>query len=219
MKNKIIYAITICIIIIGAIIIATMGLKADVKYSKNVRIDVYLGKTFENKEIKELAQEVFGKDRTLVQKVEYYGDMASITIKQENSENMDEKLEQLKDKINEKYELEIKTTDMQVTYQPKIKLSSILKPYIIPLAISSIIIIAYVMIRFRKLGILKTISIYVLYILASQAVFLGILAIARVPISRIIMPSSLLVYVVVITIVTAVQEKKYHTLKETSKKK
>lgn len=219
MKNKIIYAITVCIIIIGAIIIATMGLKADVKYSKNVRIDVYLGKTFENKDIKELAQEVFGKDRTLVQKVEYYGDMASITIKQENSENIDEKLEQLKDKINEKYELEIKTTDMQVTYQPKIKLSSILKPYIIPLAISSIIIIAYVMIRFRKLGILKTISIYVLYILASQAVFLGILAIARVPISRIIMPSSLLVYVVVITIVTAVQEKKYHTLQETSKKK
>lgn len=219
MKNKIIYAITVCIIIIGAIIIATMGLKADVKYSKNVRIDVYLGKTFENKDIKELAQEVFGKDRTLVQKVEYYGDMASITIKQENSENIDEKLEQLKDKINEKYELEIKTTDMQVTYQPKIKLSSILKPYIIPLAISSIIIIAYVMIRFRKLGILKTISIYVLYILASQAVFLGILAIARVPISRIIMPSSLLVYVLVITIVTAVQEKKYHTLQETSKKK
>lgn len=219
MKNKIIYAITVCIIIIGAIIIATMGLKADVKYSKNVRIDVYLGKTFENKDIKELAQEVFGKDRTLVQKVEYYGDMASITIKQENSENIDEKLEQLKDKINEKYELEIKTTDMQVTYQPKIKLSSILKPYIIPLAISSIIIIAYVMIRFRKLGILKTISIYVLYILASQAVFLGILAIARVPISRIIMPSSLLIYVVVITIVTAVQEKKYHTLQEASKKK
>ena len=166
MKNKIIYAITVCIIIIGAIIIATMGLKADVKYSKNVRIDVYLGKNFENKDIKELAQEVFGKDRTLVQKVEYYGDMASITIKQENSENMDEKLEQLKNKINEKYELEIETKDMNVTHQPKIKLSSILKPYIIPLSISSIIIIAYVMIRFRKLGILKTISIYALYILA-----------------------------------------------------
>ncbi len=219
MKNKIIYAITVCIIIIGAIIIATMGLKADVKYSKNVRIDVYLGKNFENKDIKELAQEVFGKDRTLVQKVEYYGDMASITIKQENSENMDEKLEQLKNKINEKYELEIETKDMNVTHQPKIKLSSILKPYIIPLSISSIIIIAYVMIRFRKLGILKTISIYALYILASQAVFLGILAIARVPIGRIIMPSSLLIYVVTITIVTAVQEKKYYTIQETNKKK
>lgn len=219
MKNKIIYVVTVCIIIIGAIIIATMGLKADVKYSKNVRIDVYLGKNFENKDIKELAQEVFGKDRTLVQKVEYYGDMASITIKQENSENMDEKLEQLKNKINEKYELEIETKDMKVTYQPKIKLSSILKPYIIPLSISSIIIIAYVMIRFRKLGILKTISIYALYILASQAVFLGILAIARVPIGRIIMPSSLLIYVVTITIVTAVQEKKYYTIQETNKKK
>lgn len=219
MKNKIIYAITVCIIIIGAIIIATMGLKADVKYSKNVRIDVYIGKTFENKDIKELAQEVFGKDRTLVQKVEYYGDMASITIKQENSENMDEKLEQLKNKINEKYELEIETKDMKVTHQPKIKLSSILKPYIIPLSISSIIIIAYVMIRFRKLGVLKTISIYALYILASQAVFLGILAIARVPIGRIIMPSSLLIYVVTITIVTAVQEKKYYTIQETNKKK
>ena len=44
MNKKVFYAILICIIIAGAIVIATMGLKADIIYSKNVRLDMYLGK-------------------------------------------------------------------------------------------------------------------------------------------------------------------------------
>ena len=42
--KKIIYAVLICVIIAGIVIIATLGLNADIIYSKNVQIDVYIGK-------------------------------------------------------------------------------------------------------------------------------------------------------------------------------
>lgn len=219
MRKKIIYGILICIIIAGAVIIGVKGLEVDIAYSKNVRIDVYLGKTFENEDIKQIAQEVFGDNRILVQKVEYYEDMASITIKQENAENMDEKLEELNTKINEKYDLENSVEDIQVTYQPKIKLSSILAPYIVPLMISSIIILIYIIVRYRKIGIIKTVAFYALVIFAVEALFLSILAIARIPVNRLVMPIGLSVYVICVTSITAMKEKQLASFREEEQKK
>ncbi len=219
MRKKIIYGILICIIIAGAVIIGVKGLEVDIAYSKNVRIDVYLGKTFENEDMKQIAQEVFGDNRILVQKVEYYEDMASITIKQENAENMDEKLEELNTKINEKYDLENSVEDIQVTYQPKIKLSSILAPYIVPLMISSIIILIYIIVRYRKIGIIKTVAFYALVIFAVEALFLSILAIARIPVNRLVMPIGLSVYVICVTSITAMKEKQLASFREEEQKK
>lgn len=217
MKKKIIYGILIVIIIAGIVIVATQGLKADIIYSKSVKIDIYLGKDFENSDIKQIAQEVFGYDRIIVQKIELYGDMVSITIPDNNDENMDEKVEQLNSKINEKYELKNKVDDITVTHQPKIKLSSIFTPYIWPLAISALIILVYIIVRYRKIGIFRTIAFYAVTILASEAVYLSTLAIARIPVNRLVMPIGLLIYVVVLTIVTTIKEKQYAKFKETLK--
>lgn len=217
MKKKIIYGILIVIIIAGIVIVATQGLKTDIIYSKNVKIDIYLGKDFENSDIKQIAQEVFGYDRIIVQKIELYGDMVSITIPDNNDENMDEKVEQLNSKINEKYELKNKVDDITVTHQPKIKLSSIFTPYIWPLAISALIILVYIIVRYRKIGIFRTIAFYAVTILASEAVYLSTLAIARIPVNRLVMPIGLLIYVVVLTIVTTIKEKQYAKFKETLK--
>ncbi len=218
MKKKLFYAILVCIIIAGAIVIATMGLKADIVYSKNVRITVYLGKEYNHNEMEQMAKEVFETERVLVQQVEYYGDMFTLTISKE-VEDINGKVEQFNNKINEKYGLENKKDDIQVTYQPNIKLSSILKPYIIPLAISMVIILVYVMIRFRKIGVFRTLLLYVLTVLASEAVYLSILAIARIPINRLVMPIGLVIYAIVLTVVTAMQEKKLTAYHETEGKK
>ena len=182
-----------------------------------MKIDIYLGKDFENSDIKQIAQEVFGYDRIIVQKIELYGDMVSITIPDNNDENMDEKVEQLNSKINEKYELKNKVDDITVTHQPKIKLSSIFTPYIWPLAISALIILVYIIVRYRKIGIFRTIAFYAVTILASEAVYLSTLAIARIPVNRLVMPIGLLIYVVVLTIVTTIKEKQYAKFKETLK--
>ena len=72
MNKKVFYAILICIMIAGAIVIATMGLKADIIYSKNVRLDMYLGKEYNKQDIEQIAKEVFGNERMLVQQEEFY---------------------------------------------------------------------------------------------------------------------------------------------------
>lgn len=210
MNKKIIYVLMILIIIIGGVIVGVMGLEADIPYSKNTRIDVYLGVNFENKDIKQIVQEVFGNVRTIVQKVEYYDDMASITIKQDYNkiENLTEKKEQLNTKINEKYGLENKADDITITEQPKIKLSSVLTPYITPIAISVVTILVYVLIRYRKQGVFKVLASYVVSILAVEALLLSVLAITRLPIGRWIMPVGLLAYIITLTVVTAKLESK-----------
>ena len=220
MKKKIFYTILICIIVAGAIVIGTMGLKADIIYSKNIKIDVYIGKDYNNNEIEQMAKEVFNTNRVIVQQVEYFGDMFSLTISQD-VENIDEKVEEFTNKINETYELADEGAEVQVTYQPKIKLSSILIPYLLPLGISMAIILIYVIVRFRKIGILKTLGLYILTVLVAEAVYLSVLAIFRIPINRIVIPIGLAIYVVVITAITANQEKKlasYHEVEKEDKK-
>lgn len=206
MNKKICYAILICVIIAGVIVIATMGLKTDITYSRNLRLDIYLGKEYTRADIDQIAKEVFGNERILVQQVEYYGDMFSITILQE-TEELDSKIEQLTNKLNEKLGLELKKENITKVYQPHIRLFSVLMPYLLPLAISMIIILIYVMIRFRKIGIWKTLAIYILTVLASELIYLSILAICRIPINRLVTPIGLAIYVIVITIITAKREK------------
>ena len=220
MKNKVIYGIILAIIIVGTIIIATIGLKVDLTYSKNVRIDIYIGKTFENKEIKQIVKEVFGEGRVIVQKVELYEDMASVLIEEKNAENIDEKIETLNSKINEKYGVENKVEDaIEVTHQPKIRLYTILSPYIIPIAISTVIVLVYVVIRYRKIGALKTFIAYLVSILLSEALYLSVLAICRIPINRLVIPIGLLIYILVITVLTVIKEKKYNSYVAEEKKK
>ncbi len=216
MSKKVFYAILICIIIAGAIVIATMGLKADITYSKNVRLDMYLENEYNKKDIEQIAKEVFGNERMLVQQVEFYGDMFSITLSQE-VEDLDTKVEQLANKINEKFGLELKKENITKVYQPKIKLSSVLMPYLLPLAISMIIILVYVIIRFRKIGIWRTLGVYILTTIASELLYLSILAICRVPINRLVTPIGLAIYAIVITVVTAKQEKKLTIYQEETK--
>ncbi len=220
MNKKLFYAILICIIIAGAITIVAVGLKADMFYGKNVRIDVYLGKEYNRNDVEQIAKEVFGTNKIMIQQVEYYGDMFSLTIPQD-VEEIDKKVEDLNNKINEKYELKNKKEDIKVNYQPKIKLSSVLIPYLAPLAIGMAITLIYAIIRFRKVGILKAVCLYILAILVSEAVYLSILAIARIPINRLVTPIGLAIYAIVITVVTAMQEKKLlaYTESENSKKK
>lgn len=207
--KKIIYAILICIIIAGIVVIATVGLKADIIYSKNVEIDVYIGKAFEKNDIKDIAKSVFGENRVIIQEIELFEDMVSIKIPDTLSEDeLNSKVEELNNKINEKYSIENSVEDIEITHNPKIKLSSIIMPYVYSIAISMVIILIFVAIRYKKIGIVKTIITYILSILATELTLLGIIAITRFPINRMVIPIGLLVLVVVLTILGFLNEKK-----------
>ena len=178
--KKVIYGILACVIVVGIIITATIGLNVDIVYSKNVEIDAYIGKTADIKDIKQIAKEVFGGEKMIVQKIELFDDMFSITMKDKSDEELNEKVEQFVSKLNEKYSTELKAdNDITIVHNPKIRLSSIIKPYILPIAISTVIILVFAGIRYRKLGILKIVISYLGYLLFVEGVYFGLVAITR----------------------------------------
>ena len=218
--KKIIYAVLICVIIAGIVIIATLGLNADIIYSKNVQIDVYIGKIVDIKDIESIAREVFPGERIIVQEIELFQDMVSITISDNRTEEeLNTKIEELNTKINEKYELENSVDDISVTHNPKIKLSSLIMPYALTIGISMIIILVFVGIRYKKLGVLKTLVTYILSIGAVEMILLSIIAITRLPINRFVIPVGLLLLIVIITILGFNNEKKLTTVSVEENKK
>ena len=195
--KKIVYIILICIIIAGIIIIPTIGLNADLIYSKNVEIDVYLGKTFNMNDMENLVNEVFPDEKNIIQQIEVFGDMVAITIPDTRTEEeLDSKVEELTAKINEKYELEITSDDVQITHNPKVRLSSVVIPYALWIGISAALILVYVAIRYRKLGVVKTLLTYIISIVAVELLLLSIIAITRYPVNRIIVPLGLAAFVI-----------------------
>ena len=136
MNKKIIYGILALIVLVGAVLVVTIGLKLDMKNDANTKIYVYIGKEFDNNDIEQIAKETFETDTAIVQKVEIYNEMALITIKEQNTENINEKIESLNSKINEKYGLENKTEDIVINNETKINMYSVIKPYILPMPVS-----------------------------------------------------------------------------------
>lgn len=217
--KKIIYAILACIIIAGIVVIATIGLNADLIYSKNVEIDIYIGKVIDKKDIQTIVDEVFPGEKNIVQEIELFEDMVSITIPDNRTEEeLNTKVEELNSKINEKYKIENTTEDIQITHNPKIKLSSVVIPYLVILGISIIIVLVYVAIRYKKLGIVKNLVNYCLAIVCSELVLLSVIAITRFPVNRIVIPAGLVLLLGVVTVLGFKNEKKMNEIIDTKRK-
>lgn len=213
MNKKIIYGILALIVLVGAVLVVTIGLKLDMKNDANTKIYVYIGKEFDNNDIEQIAKETFETDTAIVQKVEIYNEMALITIKEQNTENINEKIESLNSKINEKYGLENKKEDIVIKNETKINMYSVIKPYILPMLISLIVILVYSSIIYRKLGILKNIIIYVLTVIGSQLLYASILVITRLPFNMFIIPIGLIIYAITIVVVTIIKQKQLNDYK------
>ena len=121
-------------------------------------------------------------------------------------------------KINKKYGIENTTDDIVIKYEPREKLTSILKPYIMPVAISTIIILIYAFIRYMKLGSFKTIGKYLLAIIVPELVYASILVICRIPVNRFVATIGLIVYAVSIVTITMIKEKQLKIAKLADKK-
>lgn len=207
--KKVVYAVMACLIIAGIIVIATIGLNADIIYSKNVEIDVYIGQTINKNEIEDMVKEIFPNKRFVVQEIELFQDMVAITLPDDMSEEeLNSKVEELNTKVNEKYGLENTVEeDIDITHNPKVRLSSLIWPYVLPVGISFVIILLFVGIRYRELGIVKIIVSYILSAGIAELLFLSILAITRFPINRYVIPVALVLLVAVLTVLGLKNEK------------
>ena len=196
--KKITYIILMCIIVIGIIFTAVKGLNMGLKYSNNKQIQIYLGQKFDNNDIKQIVKDIVGNKQVIVQKVEEYEEIVSITVK----EITDEQIEKLNSKINEKYGIENTVADdLKIIENSKLDVQDLIKPYIFPVALSLVIIIIYVGIRFRKLDILEVLGKILGLNVLAQLVFVSILAITRIPINIITLPTSIAIYIIITLII------------------
>ena len=212
-KQKIIIAIIILIIIAGIIITATMGLNFDLRFQESKKVELYLGKDFEIKDIKEITNEVMPNQYVIVQKVEVYEDSVSIIAKDIN----DEQKQNLVNKVNEKYGTEISNDTTEIVTIPHTRGRDLVKPYILPFAISMIIILVYMAVRYRKLGVIKTVLQTIFVCILTQVVLLSIIAITRIPVGRLTMPISVAVYLLTLVGITSNLENKLKIENESEK--
>lgn len=214
-KQKILSIIIAVIIITGAIVTGVMGLNYDLRYQETKNIELYIAKDFEIADIKAITDEVMGKSPVIIRKVEVYEDSVSITAK----DITDEQKQSIIEKINEKYETELSADSTQIETIPHTRGRDIAKPYIIPFIISTVIILVYMAIRYRKIGIGKTLLKTILISVVAQATLLSVIAITRIPVGRLTIPMIVTVYMLTLVGLTTNFENKLEIKKEEENKK
>ena len=107
MKKSVLYTVIGLIIIIGIALGILKGLNYSLEYQANQKIELYIGKVVDRKDIEEISNNVFGKNENKVQIVEIFNDMVAITVKDSN----DEQIENFVNAINEKYGVEYTKDD------------------------------------------------------------------------------------------------------------
>ncbi len=203
-KTKLLAILIPIIIIVGMIITFTIGLNFDLRYQEAKSIQLYIKNQFPITDIKQITDEVLPSQPVVIQKVEVFEDTVSILAK----EITEEQKNNIINKVNEKYGLEISADSTQITNIPHTRGRDIVRPYIMPFAITTIIILVYMAIRYYKLGMMKILLETVALLIVAQATLLSVMAIARLPIGRITIPLVLAVYVLSLIVITTCFEKK-----------
>lgn len=191
-KNKkiIISAIIALTIILGIVVINVWGFYKELRYAESQRIDIYVEQTVDAKKIKDIANEVLGL-HNMVQVVEVYEDMVTIrakTISEEQKNN-------IVNKVKEIYQFEQTAEKTDISKVPETRIRDMYKQYIIPFAISGILVLIYMLIRYYNKGILKVLLNVILIPIIAELLLLSWMAIVRIPIGRFTPSLVILVYV------------------------
>lgn len=201
--KKVIFPIAILIVMIGAIVLATIGFKFGLIYQAHKRIEIYIDKEYSKEEVIDIVKGILPDEKIIAQDIETFNKDFSLTVKNIS----DDKAKELKAKINEKYELKDGTESVVIVSEPHTRMRDIMKPYVTPLVISTLIILVYLLIRFRKNGLVNSGVMPITSIIIMQALYFSIIAICRIPVSKLTMPISLLVYIAtIITVIITLQK-------------
>ena len=152
-KIKILCIVSIIVIVVGLLIVLLKGFNFDLTSEKSKSIELYITKEFDISDIRSITDDVMKNEQVIIQKVEVYGDSANIIARDITEEQKNEII----NKVNEKYGVEIDANNVQIQSIPHLKGKDIVKPYIIPSIIATGIILIYMCIRYRELGEFKVI--------------------------------------------------------------
>lgn len=168
------------LIVIGLVIIIVNKFEFNVNYSKNVRLEISLSKDFNVSDILAITNEVYQNQDVVVRKSGPFEDIITITLR----DFTDEQNENLINKINEKYETSLTTDGIGIYYNSNVRGRDIIKPYITVTLVFGIIVLGFFIIKYKKLGITRTILSPILVIIGTQVLYFLMISIFRVKINE-----------------------------------
>lgn len=193
-KNVIILAIAMIIVIAGVIVASTIGFNKQLRYQDSQKIDIYVASEVDVDKIKSIANEVLGK-QNMVQTIEIYQDMVTIRAKSISDEQKDS----IVNKIKENYEFEQTAEKTEIKDIPATRIRDMFKKYVLPFVLSFIIILVYMVVRYRQKGILNVFAQTMAIPVLCEILLISLIAITRIPVGVYIPTLVLVVYLASIT--------------------
>lgn len=185
----------VAIIVAGILMICLKGFNYSLLYSNVKRLNIYMDKEFNIEDVKTITDEVFGDKQVKVQKANQFGTVVSIVT----SEITEEEQNSLIEKINTKYEITLdKETDIALMNIPQVRAWDLVKIYVSPLLTITLISIAYMALRFRKNGIIKSLIEPVVSLVLIMALYVSVVAIIRIPVNEFFVILGILIYILTI---------------------
>ena len=184
MKKKNIKIIAIAImslvILAGIVVVGIFGFNKELRYGQGQVINVYVEQMVDVTNIKKLVNECLAGKTNMVQTVEIYQDYVTIKAK----EITEEQKNNIVSKLKENYEFSQTAEDTTIENVAATKYIDIYKKYIVPFAVSGVIVLAYIVIRYHKKGILKVLGRTIIIPVFGELFLLSIIAITRIPVGR-----------------------------------
>lgn len=207
MKQKnikiIVISIMTLVILAGIVITGIYGFNKELKYSKSQSIDVYIEQEADLSKIKEIVNENLNNSNNMVQTVEIYKDLVTIRAK----EITEEQKNNIVNKIKENYEFSQTAENTTINTVPETKITDMYKRYIMPFAISGVLVLVYMTIRYYKKGIIKVLARTIAFPVFGELFLLSIIAITRIPLGRFTPILVIAMYIVSILMVIKQNEK------------
>lgn len=180
--NKKVVILGLCLLIIaGMVVVLFRGFNVNFLLEQHEVIEFVIGKDFEMKDVRNICNEVFKDKKIVLKTVEVFDDAVSINA----SSITNEEKENLVNKLNEKFGTTKTVDEVKIETVANVRMRDWIKPYVQPIAISAVIILAYIAARFREENLFKLLAKIIGIIVVTILALLSIFAIFRVPMSPI----------------------------------
>ena len=201
-KKTILLIISILIIIAGITVGSLFGFEKSIEYRKGKLIETYIPNGYERQYIINIAKESFNTDEILFVEIEKLNQVAGVKVTEYSQEQLDTYI----NKISEKYEIEKEKLEYHEVIVPETKISTTIKPYILPILLTTVLVLIYVIIKNFKANNKIRMSLNILKILViTLAIYFSFIAIFRLKFCIYTMPLALAIYIV--TLLIAVNKK------------
>lgn len=190
----------ILLIVAGIIVVALKGFNVSLMFGKHERINIKLDVNADLNKVEEICKETFGKKDFVVKGLEVFGDSVQINV----ASITDEEKNTLIEKINEGFGIQKTVENLNIKSVSNKRIRDVVKPYIVPMIISYVIVFVYMLIRFSKINAVKQIINAIWKIALLEAILISAIAVTRMAVDDLLI--SVLVLVAVADLVYCVKE-------------